>query len=183
MNRKDRIRTGGRILNAILIHVHSRHCRIRPVTCWLMILLFTSDCFAQGDIKSRVRALLVNNVEERGRFIVAFELSPENGFDFTWPFESMQPAPYEAVVMAVEKMPRVRDENNADDQSEALVASRCLKINGRLQKPHRVVNRQTYFLVKLKEGRLRVSLRIPPGFVLDPQHKTAAIKLYEVEKD
>ena len=82
--------------------------------------------------------------------------------------------------MVVEKMPRVRDENNGGE-SELLIASRDLKINGRRQKPYRIVNRQTFFLVKLNEGRLRVSLWIPRGVTVDAHHKTAAIKLYQVQ--
>ncbi|HET9532840.1 MAG TPA: hypothetical protein VFQ92_20970 [Blastocatellia bacterium] len=120
------------------------------------------------------------NAQESSRFIVAFELCEENGFNFTWPFEPMRPAPYEKVLMVVEKMPRVQVEKNGGE-SEPLVASHHLKINGRRQKPYRITNKHTYFLVNLNQGRLRLSLSIPPGFTLDRQHKTASIKLYEFD--
>jgi hypothetical protein len=122
------------------------------------------------------------SAQESSRFIVAFELSEENGFNFTWPFEPMRPAPYEKVSMVVEKMPRVRGEKS-NDESEPLVASHHLKINGRRQKPYRVTSKHTYFLVKLDQGRLRLALSIPPGFTIDGRHKSALIKLYQLENN
>lgn len=85
--------------------------------------------------------------------------------------------------MVIDRMPRARDESGFNRKSKPLVVSGNLKINGRLQKPHRITAGQTYFLVKLDAGRLRLSLSIPPGWGLDPEHKTARIKLYQVSKD
>ena len=113
-----------------------------------------------------------------GRFIVAFELSPEKGFAFTWPYESMRPAPYESVLMVVESMPR-------DRRGVALRASESLKVNGRFQRPlssGRISDRAQQFEVKLSQGRLRFSLLIPDGFALDRQYRTARIKLYETAR-
>ena len=113
------------------------------------------------------------------RFIVAFELSPEKGFAFTWPYETMRPAPYESVLMVVESMPRVLDR---DRRWVSLRASESLKVNGRLQRPlvtTRSSDRAPQFEVKLSQGRLRFSLLIPDGFTLDRQYRTARIKLYQ----
>ena len=80
--------------------------------------------------------------------------------------------------MVVEKMPRVRDETNGGE-SEPLIASRHLKINGRRQKPTRIANRRAYFVVKLDQGRLRLSLSIPTGMSVDAENKIVRIKLYQ----
>ncbi len=144
----------------------------------LIALLFTRPSLSQTAGKERAGLPSIGDSQESSRFIVAFELTEENGFNFTWPFESMRPSSYETVVMVVEKMPRVRDETNGGE-SEPLIASRDLKINGRRQKPYRVANKQTFFLVKLDQGRLRLLLLIPSGMSLDPEHNVARIKLYE----
>jgi hypothetical protein len=144
----------------------------------LIILLFTQISFSQADATNRAVLPLQREAKQGGHFIVAFELSPENGFDFTWPFESMQPAPNEAVVMVIEKMPRARNDGGSK-KYEPLNAARDLKINGRRQKPYRTAKKQTYFLVKLDQGRLRLSLSIPAGMSLDAEHKSARIKLYK----
>jgi hypothetical protein len=147
----------------------------------LIAHLVTSPSLSQTAGKERAGLPSMGVGEETTRFIVAFELSEQNGFAFNWPFESMRAAPYETVVMAVEGMPRVRNGKHRHGEARDLVASRCVRINGRQQKPYRTANRQTVFLVKLNEGRLRVSLSIPPGFTVDGQPKTVAIKLYQIQ--
>ena len=148
------------------------------LTMYGLIVLLSTQTFS-SQIGGKSRGAPPSMVDaESSRFIVAFELTEENGFNFTWPFESMRPSTYETVVMVVEKMPRVRDETNGGE-SEPLIVSRDLKINGRGQKPYRVANKQTFFLVKLDQGRLRLLLLIPSGMSLDPQHNVARIKLYE----
>lgn len=144
----------------------------------LMVLLYTETFLLQVGGKRPDGPPLMKDSQESSRFIVAFELTEENGFNFTWPFESMRRSSYETVVVVVEKMPRFRDETNGGE-SEPLIASRDLKINGRRQKPYRVANKQTFFLVKLDQGRLRLLLLIPSGMSLDPEHNVARIKLYE----
>ena len=147
----------------------------------LMVFVLIQIPLPHTDGKDRARSPS-NNTQESSRFIVAFELSEKNGFNFTWPFEPMRPAPYEKVLMVVEKMPRVRGEKGGNE-SEPLIASHHLKINGRRQKPYRITNKPAYFLVKLDQGRLRLSLSIPPGFTVDRRHKTALIKLYQLENN
>jgi hypothetical protein len=118
--------------------------------------------------------------KETNRFIVAFELSPEKGFAFTWPYETMRPAPFDSVLMVVETMPRVLDR---DGMARSLRASESLKVNGQLQKPLPVskssARTQQQFKVRLSQGRLRFSLVIPEGFTLDHRYRTARIKLYQ----
>ena len=119
---------------------------------------------------------------ETHRFIVAFELLPEKGFAFTWPYETMRPAPYESVLMVVETMPRVFDR---DERARSLRASESLKVNGRMQKPlpsSRSSDRTQQFEVKLSQGRLRFSIIVPDGFTLDRQYRTARIKLYQTSR-
>jgi hypothetical protein len=144
-----------------------------------MVFLYTQTFFSQIGGKTRAEPPSMGDVEESSRFIVAFELTEENGFNFIWPFESMRPSSYETVVVVVETMPRVRDDNNGGE-SELLIASRDLKFNGRRQKPSRIANRRAYFVVKLDQGRLRLSLSIPAGMSVDPENKTARIKLYQL---
>jgi hypothetical protein len=113
---------------------------------------------------------------------VAFELSPEKGFSFTWPYESLRPAPYDAVLMVVETMPRVVDR---DTGPRLLKASDWLRVNGRLQKPlpnSNLSDQRQRFEVRLNQGRLRFSLTFPRGLVIDRQYRTARIKLYENKK-
>ena len=144
----------------------------------LIALLSTQPSRSQTAGKERQGLRSMGDAKESNRFIVAFELTEENGFKFTWPFESMPPSSYQTVVMVVEKMPRVRDETNGGE-SEALIPSRDLKINGHRQKPYRVANKETFFLVKLDQRRLRLLLLIPSGMSLDPEHNVARIKVYE----
>jgi hypothetical protein len=146
----------------------------------------TVSLFSEAGGNSRGGLRTMRIAEETSRFIVAFEMSPEHGFNFTWPPESMQPAPYKTVLMVVEKMPKARAENNANTEFKPLIASHHLKINGRPQKPYRVVRGQVggqceqkqIFLVKLNQGRLRLSLSIPPGLTLDNVQNTVSIRLY-----
>lgn len=125
---------------------------------------------------------------QRGPFIAAFEWSVARSGDFLWPFESMRPARYDSVRMVVSTMPWVVVDGKKGKRIEPLTASGHLRINGRLQKPVRPVrpeNRQTEqqeFLVKLDRGRLRLTLIVPPGTTLDPEHAFIRIKLYEATK-
>lgn len=151
----------------------------RLLLAGLAIALPCEPSFSQNRATSRppqVRA------SETNRFIVAFELSPEKGFSFTWPYETMRPAPYESVLMVVETMPRVL---TRDGRARSLRASESLKVNGRLQKPFpgsKSSDRTQQFEVKLSQGRLRFSLVIPEGFTLDRQYRTARIKLYQTSR-
>lgn len=151
----------------------------------LLMLVLTQATFPQSNGRARPPKNL-SGARHTSRFIVAFELSPERGFTFTWPLESMRAAPYERVLMVIERMPRVFDDLGKARKSKPLVASRHLKINGRLQRPlrsrgnERESNEQ--FLVKLDQGRLRLALAVPPGVSLDPPHRTAGIRLYQVNR-
>ena len=124
----------------------------------------------------------------RGPFIAAFEWSVARRGDFLWPFESMRPAKYGSVRMVVSTMPCVVVDGKKGKRTEPLTASGHLRINGRLQKPVRPVrpeNKQTEqqeFLVRLDQGRLRLTLIVPPGTTLDPEHAFIRIKLYEATK-
>jgi hypothetical protein len=157
-----------------MISILEFKAKSRTAPAVLIILLFVQLSYFQS------------GREESSRFIVAFELLPEKGFNFTWPLDSMHPAPYETVLMVVEKMPRVWNEKSRDKNSEMLLAFRHLKVNGRLQKPLTVRGGQQEkerFIVKLDQGRLRFTLSVPPGFSLDPQYKTVRIKLYLFSRD
>jgi hypothetical protein len=158
----------------------------------LMILLFAQNSFLQSGERNPDRPPSTSRAEENSRFIVAFELSPEKGFTFTWPLESMRPAPYETVLMVVERMPRVLGEKSKGKRSEPLLASRHLKINGSFQKPLRssragrgatLVRGLEQFLVKLSQGRLGLALSVPSGVSIDPKHQTARIKLYQLSPE
>lgn len=144
----------------------------------LAIALVFEPSFSQTRVAPRPQAPRVRT-SETNRFIVAFELSPEKGFAFTWPYETMRPAPYDSVLMVVETMPRVLDR---DGRPRSLRASEALKVNGRLQRPlpsNKSSDRTQQFEVKLSQGRLRCTLVIPEGFTLDRQYRTARIKLYQ----
>ena len=125
---------------------------------------------------------VANRPLESDSFIAAFEMSAETGFTFTWPHESMRPAPYTTVLMKVKKLPQVFYKNSR--QSKPLVASRYLRINDKLQTPLRgkTNNILEQFAVRLHQGRLRFSLEIPEGATLDRRAKTARIELYEVAR-
>jgi hypothetical protein len=121
-------------------------------------------------------------------FIVAFELSPRKGFSFTWPYESMRPAPYKSVLVVVEEMPWVRSVRGGGDRPIALAASKQLRINGRDLEPIRkrsAADKQASierFLVPLDRGRLRFVLSIPAATTIDTLHSTARIKLYQTDQ-
>lgn len=124
-----------------------------------------------------------------GKFITAFEWSVARSSEFVWPFESMRPAPYDSVRMVVETMPWVLAVGEKDKRAKPLIASRHLRINGRLQNYVRLVrpagNRQSEqqeFLVKLDRGRLRLALILPKGRTLDPEHAFIRVKLYEATR-
>ena len=156
------------------------HCRHidRLLLAGLAIALLCEPSFSQTRVTPH-RAAPQVRTSETNRFIVAFELSPEKGFAFTWPYETMRPAPYQGVLMVVETMPRVLDR---DGRARSLRASESLKVNGRLQKPlpsGRSSDRTQHFEVRLSQGRLRFSLVIPEGFTLDRQYRAARIKLYQ----
>jgi len=154
----------------------------------LLMLVLTQATFPQSNGRTGARPPKnLSGAQQSSRFIVAFELSPERGFTFTWPLESMRAAPYETVLMVIERMPRVFYERSKGRKSQPLVASRHLKINGRLQRPlrsrggnERESNEE--FLVKLDQGRLRLALAVPPGVSLDPPHRKAGIRLYQVNR-
>ena len=156
------------------------HCKLidRLLLMGLVIALLCETSSSQTRGASRSQAPPVR-ISETNRFIVAFELSSAKGFIFTWPYETMRPAPYDSVLMVVETMPRVMDR---DGRARSLRASESLKVNGRLPRPFasgRSSDRAQQFEVKLIQGRLRFSLVIPEGFTLDRQYRTARIKLYQ----
>jgi hypothetical protein len=142
--------------------------------------------------RSEMRNAPASATQRCGGFIVAFELSEENGFDITWPHEAMRPAPYEAILIVADKMPRVLDVRGRHGRSRPLLASRHLKFNGQLHRPLSLIrpqggagqaNQKERFLVRLNEGRLRLTLSIPPRLSLDPQHRTARIKLCQADRN
>jgi hypothetical protein len=124
--------------------------------------------------------------DRKERFIAAFDWLVDRNPEFVWPFESMQPAPYESVRMVVESMPRIVVGGRKDKAFEPLVASRHLRINGRLQKPIRVIRsasnqpEQQEFMVKLDQGRLRLRLVVPAGTIFERGNAMVKVKLYEV---
>ena len=118
------------------------------------------------------------------RFIVAFELSGERGFDFTWPHASLPQFPDPRVLMVVESMPRAIGPGAAR-RSVSLPASRHLKINGALQQPRPSASSEAReeFLVPLQGGRLRLSFTPPEAMRVDPSRRSAVIRLYHVERE
>lgn len=138
-----------------------------------------------GDSQPSARPSAVSP-DRKERFIAAVDWFVDRTPEFVWPFESMQPAPYESVRIVVESMPWSVIDGRNDKPSEPLVASRHLKINGRLQKPIRVIRsrsnqpEQQEFLVKLDRGRLRLKLFVPVGTIFDHRHAVVKVKLYEV---
>ena len=118
------------------------------------------------------------------RFIVAFELSGERGFDFVWPHASLPRFPDPRVLMVVESMPRAMDAGAAR-RSVALPASRHLRINGALKQPRPGASAEAReeFLVPLQGGRLRLSFTLPEAMRVDPSRRSAVIRLYHVESE
>jgi hypothetical protein len=143
----------------------------------LVMVLLIDTSFLQTGERTGSQATK-KPAEQVDNFIVAFELSEENGFDFVWPLESMKAAPYDVVTMVVGRMPRIRSEHGGEGQQ--LSSARYLKINGRTQKPYRTTTSHTYFLVRLDKGRLRLALSIPSGTILDPEYPSTTIELYEI---
>lgn len=152
-----------------------------------LALLLSSSVLTQHRYSNPSQRAPTDSEDRRGRFIAAFDWLVERSAEFVWPFESMRPAPYDLVRMVVEKMPRVVDGKSKEQKSERLIASRHLKINGRLQKPVRLIrgqvsgrqSEQEEFLVKLDQGRLRLRLMSLPGKTLDPGHRVIRVKLFE----
>jgi hypothetical protein len=157
--------------------------RSKAVLLWLTITVWTSLSFSQTPGRAPTRLLATRGVEKPGRFIVAFELSPESGFTFTWPYESMRPAIYDTVLIKVIRTPHVID--GYSRQSKPLLASRTMKINGALQRPLRLKTTgvQQQFKIRLHQGRLRFALTLPENTFLDPQYKIARIELYEINRE
>lgn len=116
--------------------------------------------------------------EENNRFIVAFELTPQGGYRFTWPYPAMPPAPYDEVLMVVERMPRVI--HKPGKKPAPLRPLAHLQVNGRSPAPTR---KKKAFLVQLDEGRIRFAIAVPEGVELATPPGTAKIKLYQVAKD
>lgn len=165
--------------------VKKRISQSLPLALATSSVLCAGTIAQQGDSQPAARpAAIIPDRKER--FIAAVDWSVERTAEFVWPFESMQPAPYESVRMVVESMPWSVIGAGKDRRSEPLVASRHLRINGRLQKPIRVTRstsnqpEQQEFLVKLDGGRLRLRLVVPAGTTFDPKHSMVKVKLFEV---
>lgn len=146
---------------------------------WSLVLwLFPLFCYAQIDLPKQSEI-------QPGAFIVAFELRPEKG-ELLWPPTTIQPYPADQLLLLVERMPRVREAQNSSGESQPLAAEKHLRINGSVPKPVKANSkggaRKQYFLVNLDQGRLRLSLFLPPGSQLDPQFKTAAVRLFQIAK-
>ncbi len=149
-------------------------------TLFFVAMFFSATAFPQKN--THVQLASANQISASNGFIAAFEMSPETGFTFTWPYESMRPASYGTLLVKVKKLPRVFYENSR--QSKPLMAARALRVNGKLQTPLRSkadkVSEQ--FAVSLHQGRLRFSLEIPEGATIDSGAKTVRIELYEVNR-
>jgi len=122
--------------------------------------------------------------EPARRFIVAFELLGEKGFDFTWPHASLPRYPAPRVLLVVESMPRTRKDPGGD--ASELPASRFLRINGRLHRPLRGAparGEAEEFLVPMQAGRLRLSFTPPAATRIDPGRARAVIRLYDAQAE
>lgn len=171
-----------------MVFTHSLRASSWIAMSGITILLLTQIPFPQTGTKSRAASPSSSSADEASRFIVSFELSPENRLAFTWPVIPMRPAPYEAVLLVVEKMPRVRSK---DGRLKSLLASRHLSINGGLRKPLRPtrgrdaserLTSEQRFRVRLDRGRLHLSLSIPAGLSLDSQDRTVKVSLYQINQ-
>jgi hypothetical protein len=80
----------------------------------LIALVLAQPSVSQMAGRERSGSASMRDAKESSKFIVAFELTEENGFNVIWPFESMGPSSYETVVVVVETMPRVRDDNKGE---------------------------------------------------------------------
>jgi hypothetical protein len=122
-----------------------------------------------------------------GSFIAAFNLPARNGLDFLWPHDGMAAAAYESVLMIVGKMPQVHDSARRAQEWEPLPAMPYLKANGSCPVPIRTKPawcnslriQGDVYAVPLREGRLRIVLAIPKGWLVHPKHNKVEIQLYE----
>ena len=122
----------------------------------------------------------LENANQKGQFIVAFNWSLDVGREYVWPFESMRPAPYDSVWMVIETMPRFWPEKNPGKRSISIPAYRLLRVNGRtLPRLHRIAGSEE-FRIPLDRGRLRLSFSLPSGFKLDPQYAMIRVRLHKV---
>jgi len=130
----------------------------------------------------------LSHQEDKGkarRFIVGFELSAEKGLSLVWPLPAMPPSGYKSILMVVETMPRIYRQGGQSEPCDYLSAHRHLSVNGRTlpagkKPPSAVPSDPQEFLLELQDGRLRLTLTIPSGWGIDPQHNAAVIKLFEV---
>jgi hypothetical protein len=123
--------------------------------------------------------------KEERRFVVGFELSAEKGMNLAWPLEAMPASRYRSILMVVERMPRIYKGEGNRRFWEYLSVHRHLSVNGQALPAGNSALRDalTYpqeFVVDLRDGRLFLSLTFPPGQSIDPQHKSAVIKLFEI---
>lgn len=148
----------------------------------LVVLLLAGAMFAQASQRARAPRPMTRPLEAQNRFIAAFELSPEKGWTFMWPYSSMRPAPYDSVLMKVKAMPRAWDERSR--RWLPLIAAKALKVNGALQRPLRpkAAEPGEQYEVRLNQGRLRVALIIPQGMTIDRRYRTVRIELYEINR-
>ena len=131
---------------------------------------------------------LFPNQREKGeerRFIVGFELSAEKGMSLVWPLQAMPPSGYRSVLMVIEKMPRIYEEGGESKPWQYLSVYRYLSVNGQALPDGKdalteVPTFPQEFIVDLREGRLKLFLTVPSGWSVDPRHKAAVIKLFEV---
>jgi hypothetical protein len=118
-------------------------------------------------------------------FVVALAFPADRPEGLTWPHESLPPAPYERLVLVVDAMPRISSRGAQD--GPALVAARELKIGGRPPEPAGSLTRgvlglpgppDRHFLVRLRDGRLRLSLAASDGQIAAKGQ--VQVRLYEV---
>lgn len=148
------------------------------LSCSIVVNQSTDHSLAQ---KAFTESAHTEGLDQKKQFIAAFEWSVEKQTDYVWPFESIKPAPFKAVRMLVEQMPRAWPESGGARGSTSLSAYRSLKVNGnRLPRPQRNGSREE-FRVYLEEGRLRISFSVPAGFRLDTQNAIVRIRLFRAE--
>ena len=121
---------------------------------------------------------LVGNISDAS-FIAAFDWTVDLRPSFVWPVDAVPPAPYKAVWVVVERMPRAWVETRRHKPSTTLSALECLRVNGRaLPKPRPIAESREAFRVLLSDGRLRFSFLLPPGRKLDSSYNMVRIRLY-----
>lgn len=112
-------------------------------------------------------------------FIAAFDWTVDLRPSFIWPVDAVPPAPYKAVWVVVERMPRAWDDMRRHKPSTTLSAAECLRVNGRaLPKPRPIAESREAFRVLLSDGRLRFSFLLPRGRKLDSSYNIVRIRLY-----